>query len=177
MLTINGLSTLGCAVHLARACTPGFWTCCGTSLQPRAIATDWRFRGQDYAAWPALAPMWILMLSCYCANPARRGWHQCSARWCCSAGRARDAEALHPLAMTPVGSAASVVQNRSSSRSSRSACSTSGPWSGSLRPARERPRLRELFLRDHRLHHNAGPGLGVRGRLPANFQVLSDFQT
>ena len=75
LLVIVGSSTLGLALYVW---THGVYTSFWTALRHVAfnlvsIATDCGFASQDYAAWPMLAPVWILMLSCYCANTGSTG--------------------------------------------------------------------------------------------------------
>ena len=69
---------------------------------------------QDYAVWPMFAPMWILMLSCYCANTGSTGGGIKMFR---SLVLFRQASRelwllVHPQAVRPVKIAGQVVQNQ-----------------------------------------------------------------
>jgi trk system potassium uptake protein TrkH len=116
LLAIIGLSTLGLALFVWLA---GVYPEFLTSLRHVAfnlvsIATDCGFVSQDYAEWPILAPMWILMLSCYCANTGSTGGGiKMSRTLVLFRQAARELMLLvHPQAVAPVRVGGNVVQNR-----------------------------------------------------------------
>jgi len=116
MLWVIGLSTLGLALLIWHQ---GVYTDFGTSLRHVAfnlvsIATDCGFVSQDYAAWPMFAPMWILMLSCYCANTGSTGGGIKMVRTLVLFQQAKRELYLlvHPSAVTPVRIGSQVVQNK-----------------------------------------------------------------
>ena len=82
---VIGLSTLGDrAVHLVpTASTTSSGRAAARRLQPRVDRDGRGFVTQDYAIWPVFAPMWMLLLSCYCPAPAPpAAASRCSARCC-----------------------------------------------------------------------------------------------
>jgi len=115
MLAIIALSTLGLAFYIwYEGVYPGF----GASLRHVAfnlvsIATDCGFVSQDYAVWPVFAPMWILMLSCYCANTGSTGGGIKMFRTLVLFQQAARELLLlvHPQAVRPVKIGGQVVQN------------------------------------------------------------------
>jgi len=116
MLWVIGLSTLGLALLIWHQ---GVYTDFWTSLRHVAfnlvsIATDCGFVSQDYAAWPMFAPMWILMLSCYCANTGSTGGGIKMVRTLVLFQQAKRELYLlvHPSAVTPVRIGSQVVQNK-----------------------------------------------------------------
>ena len=75
LLLIVGVSTMGLALVIRlEGVYPSIWTSLRhVAFNLVSIATDCGLVSQDYAAWPMFAPMWILMLSCYCANSGSTG--------------------------------------------------------------------------------------------------------
>ena len=75
MLWLIGLSIFGLALYVwVHGVYPSFWTSLRhVAFNLVSIATDCGFVSQNYATWPMFAPMWILMLSCYCANTGSTG--------------------------------------------------------------------------------------------------------
>ena len=116
LLVIIGLSTLGLTLLIwFEGVYPGFWTSLRhVAFNLVSIATDCGFVSQDYAAWPIFAPMWILMLSCYCANTGSTGGGIKMFRTLVLFRQAgREMQLLvHPQAVAPVRVGGQVVQNR-----------------------------------------------------------------
>jgi trk system potassium uptake protein TrkH len=181
MLMIIGLSTLGVALFIwAHGVYPSF----GTSLRHVAfnlvsIATDCGFVSQDYATWPVLAPMWILMLSCYCANTGSTGGGIKMIRTLVLFRQAaRELLMLvHPQAVTPVRVGGQVVQNQVVFAVLAFVVLYFGVvvvlTFALLGSGLD---FVSAFSAVIACINNAGPGLGVVG--PAsNFQGLTDFQT
>jgi len=116
LLLIIGVSTLGLALIIW---SEGVYPSLLTSLRHVAfnlvsIATDCGLVSQDYAAWPMFAPMWILMLSSYCANTGSTGGGIKMFRTLVLFQQAgRELQLLvHPQAVAPVRVGGQVVQNR-----------------------------------------------------------------
>jgi trk system potassium uptake protein TrkH len=181
MLTVIGLSTLGVAVYIwLHGVYPGF----GTSLRHVAfnlvsIATDSGFVTQDYAVWPPLAPMWILMLSCYCANTGSTGGGIKMFRSLVLFRQAaRELMLLvHPQAVTPVRIGRQVVANQIVFAVLAFVVLYFGTvvvlTFALLGSGLD---FISAFSAVIACINNAGPGLGVVG--PAsNYQGLTDFQT
>ncbi len=144
-----------------------------------SIATDCGFVSQDYAAWPALAPIWILMLSCYCANSGSTGGGIKMFRTLVLFKQAgRELMLLvHPQAVQPVRVGGQVVQNQIVFAVlafvvlyfGTVVALTFALLAGGMD-------FISAFSAIIACINNAGPGLGVVG--PAgNYQGLSDFQT
>ena len=116
MLAIIGLSTVGLALFIWYHGVYGsFWTSLRhVAFNLVSIATDCGFVSQDYAVWPVLAPMWILMLSCYCANTGSTGGGIKMFRTLVLFRQAgRELMLLvHPQAVRPVKIGGQVVQNQ-----------------------------------------------------------------
>ena len=181
MLWLIGLSTLGLSLYVwAHGVYPGF----GTTLRHVAfnlvsIATDCGFVSQDYAVWPAFAPMWILMLSCYCANTGSTGGGIKMFRTLVLFRQAmRELMLLvHPQAVTPVKIGGQVVQNQIVF----AVLAFVVLYFGTVVVLTFALLASGLdfvssFSAVIACINNAGPGLGAVG--PAsNFQVLTDFQT
>jgi trk system potassium uptake protein len=115
LLVIIGVSTLGLAAFIwHHGVYPSFWTSLRhVAFNLVSIATDCGFVSQDYAAWPVLAPIWILMLSCYCANTGSTGGGIKMFRTLVlfeQAGREL-ARLVHPQAVAPVRVGGQVVAN------------------------------------------------------------------
>lgn len=94
---------------------PDFWTSLRhVAFNLVSIATDCGFVSQNYAEWPMLAPMWILMLSCYCANTGSTGGGIKMFRSLVLFKQAAREMLLlvHPQAVTPVRVGGQVVQNQ-----------------------------------------------------------------
>ena len=116
MLAVIGLSVVGVTLYVwFDGVYEGFWTTMRhVSFNLVSIATDCGFVSQDYAVWPMFAPMWILMLSCYCANTGSTGGGIKMFR---SLVLFRQASRelwllVHPQAVRPVKIAGQVVQNQ-----------------------------------------------------------------
>jgi trk system potassium uptake protein TrkH len=116
MLRIIGVSALGIALFVwYQGVYPEFLTSLRhVAFNLVSIATDCGFVSQDYAEWPVLAPMWILMLSCYCANTGSTGGGiKMSRTLVLFRQAARELMLLvHPQAVAPVRVGGNVVQNR-----------------------------------------------------------------
>ena len=181
LLLIIGVSTLGLALIIW---SEGVYPSLLTSLRHVAfnlvsIATDCGLVSQDYAAWPMFAPMWILMLSSYCANTGSTGGGIKMFRTLVLFQQAgRELQLLvHPQAVAPVRVGGQVVQNRivfavlafvvlyfATVVALTFALLLSGLD------------FLSAFSAIIACINNAGPGLGQVG--PAgNYQALSDFQT
>jgi trk system potassium uptake protein TrkH len=116
LLLVIGLSTLGLALLIWReGVYADFWTSLRhVAFNLVSIATDCGLVSQDYAAWPMFAPMWILMLSCYCANTGSTGGGIKMVRTLVLFQQAKRELYLlvHPSAVTPVRIGSQVVQNK-----------------------------------------------------------------
>jgi trk system potassium uptake protein TrkH len=116
LLLAIGLSTLGLALLIWReGVYADFWTSLRhVAFNLVSIATDCGLVSQDYAAWPMFAPMWILMLSCYCANTGSTGGGIKMVRTLVLFQQAKRELYLlvHPSAVTPVRIGSQVVQNK-----------------------------------------------------------------
>ena len=181
MLLIIGLSTLGVALFIwAHGVYPSFWTSLRhVAFNLVSIATDCGFVSQDYATWPVLAPMWILMLSCYCANTGSTGGGIKMIRTLVLFRQAaRELLMLvHPQAVTPVRVGGQVVQNQVVFAVLAFVVLYFGVvvvlTFALLGSGLD---FVSAFSAIIACINNAGPGLGVVG--PAsNFQGLTDFQT
>jgi trk system potassium uptake protein TrkH len=116
MLLVIGISILMLSLFLwLRGVYPGFWTSMRyVSFNLVSLATDCGMVNQNYAVWPMFAPMWILMLSCYCANTGSTGGGIKMFRSLVLFRQAgRELMLLvHPQAVRPVKIAEHVVQNQ-----------------------------------------------------------------
>ena len=181
MLLIIGLSTLGIALLIWY---DGVYLDFATSLRHVAfnlvsIATDCGFVSQDYAAWPVFAPMWILMLSCYCANTGSTGGGIKMVRTLVLFQQAtREILMLvHPQAVRPLRLGGQVVPNRAVF----AVLAFVVVYFGTVVVLTFALMLSRLdfmtaFSAVIACINNAGPGLGQVG--PAsNYEGLSDFQT
>jgi trk system potassium uptake protein TrkH len=181
MLRIIGVSTLGIALFVwYQGVYPEFLTSLRhVAFNLVSIATDCGFVSQDYAAWPALAPIWILMLSCYCANSGSTGGGIKMFRTLVLFKQAgRELMLLvHPQAVRPVRVGGQVVQNQIVFAVlafvvlyfGTVVALTFALLAGGMD-------FISAFSAIIACINNAGPGLGVVG--PAgNYQGLSDFQT
>jgi trk system potassium uptake protein len=181
MLTVIGLSTIGLALYVW---LQGTYLSFPESLRHVAfnlvsIATDCGFVSQDYALWPVFAPMWILMLSCYCANVGSTGGGIKMFRTLVLFRQAgRELMLLvHPQAVRPVKIAGQVVQNQIVF----AVLAFVVLYFGTVVVLTFSLLLSGLdfvsaFSAIIACINNAGPGLGVVG--PAsNYQGLGDFQT
>jgi trk system potassium uptake protein TrkH len=181
MLAIIGISTLGVALYIwLHGVYPSFWTALRhTAFNLVSIATDCGFVSQDYAAWPTFAPMWILMLSCYCANTGSTGGGIKMVRTLVLFQQAKRELYLlvHPSAVTPVRIGGQVVQNKVVF----AVLAFVVLYFGTVVVLTFALLLTGLdfvssFSAIIACINNAGPGLGQVG--PAsNFQGLSDLQT
>jgi trk system potassium uptake protein TrkH len=181
MLAIIGLSTLGVALYIWH---DGVYPTFAASLRHVAfnlvsIATDCGFVSQDYAVWPVFAPMWILMLSCYCANTGSTGGGIKMFRTLVLFRQAsRELMLLvHPQAVRPVKIGGQVVQNQIVFAVLAFVVLYFGTvvvLTFSLLASGLD--FVSAFSAIIACINNAGPGLGVVG--PAsNYQGLTDFQT
>jgi trk system potassium uptake protein TrkH len=181
LLLIIGVSTLGLALIIWSA---GVYPSLLTSLRHVAfnlvsIATDCGLVSQDYAAWPMFAPMWILMLSSYCANTGSTGGGIKMFRTLVLFQQAgRELQLLvHPQAVASVRVGGQVVQNRivfavlafvvlyfATVVALTFALLLSGLD------------FLTAFSAIIACINNAGPGLGLVGP-SGNYQGLTDFQT
>ena len=181
MLMVIGLSTLGLALYIW---LQGTYLTFPESLRHVAfnlvsIATDCGFVSQDYALWPVFAPMWILMLSCYCANTGSTGGGIKMFRSLVLFRQAgRELMLLvHPQAVRPVKIGGQVVQNQIVF----AVLAFVVLYFGTVVVLTFSLLVSGLdfvsaFSAIIACINNAGPGLGVVG--PAsNFQGLTDFQT
>jgi trk system potassium uptake protein TrkH len=181
LLVVIGLSTLGLALLIWHQGVYGdFWTSLRhVAFNLVSIATDCGFVSQDYAAWPTFAPMWILMLSCYCANTGSTGGGIKMVRTLVLFQQAKRELYLlvHPSAVTPVRIGSQVVQNKVVF----AVLAFVVLYFGTVVVLTFALLLTGLdfvssFSAIIACINNAGPGLGVVG--PAsNFQVLTDVQT
>jgi trk system potassium uptake protein TrkH len=181
MLAIIGLSTLGLALYIwLDGVYAGFWTSLRhVAFNLVSIATDCGFVSQDYAVWPIFAPMWILMLSCYCANTGSTGGGIKMFRTLVLFRQAsRELMLLvHPQAVRPVKIGEQVVQNQIVFAVLAFVVLYFGTvvvLTFSLLASGLD--FVSAFSAIIACINNAGPGLGVVG--PAgNYQGLTDFQT
>jgi len=181
MLVIIGLSTLGLALYIwHQGVYAGFPTALRyVAFNLVSIATDCGFVNQDYALWPPFAPMWILMLSCYCANTGSTGGGIKMFRTLVLFRQAARELLLlvHPQAVRPVKIGDHVVQNQIVFAVLAFVVLYFGTvvvLTFSLLASGMD--FVSAFSAIIACINNAGPGLGVVG--PAsNYQGLSDFQT
>jgi trk system potassium uptake protein TrkH len=181
MLAVIGLSTLGVAVFVwHNGVYAGFWTSLRhVAFNLVSIATDCGFVSQDYAIWPMFAPMWMLMLSCYCANTGSTGGGIKMFRTLVLFRQAgRELMLLvHPQAVRPVKIAGQVVQNQIVFAVLAFVVLYFGTvvvlTFALLASGLD---FISAFSAIIACINNAGPGLGLVG--PAsNYQGLTDFQT
>ncbi len=181
LLLIIGVSTLGLALIIW---SEGVYPSLLTSLRHVAfnlvsIATDCGLVSQDYAAWPMFAPMWILMLSSYCANTGSTGGGIKMFRTLVLFQQAgRELQLLvHPQAVASVRVGGQVVQNRIVF----AVLAFVVLYFGTVVVLTFALLLSGLdFLTSFSAIiaciNNAGPGLGLVGP-SGNYQGLTDFQT
>jgi trk system potassium uptake protein len=181
MLLVIGLSTLGITLYIwHRGAYAGFFESLRhVAFNLVSIATDCGFVSQDYAVWPVFAPMWILMLSCYCANTGSTGGGIKMFRSLVLFRQAgRELMLLvHPQAVRPVKIAGQVVQNQIVFAVLAFVVLYFGTvvvlTFSLLATGLD---FVSAFSAIIACINNAGPGLGVVG--PSNnYQVLTDFQT
>ena len=181
MLAIIGLSTLVISLFIwVDGVYESFWTALRyVSFNLVSIATDCGFVNQDYAVWPMFAPMWILMLSCYCANTGSTGGGIKMFRSLVLFRQAsRELMLLvHPQAVRPVKIGGQVVQNQIVFAVLAFVVLYFGTvvvLTFSLLASGLD--FISAFSAIIACINNAGPGLGLVG--PAgNYQGLTDFQT
>jgi len=181
MLAVIGLSALGIALYVWHAGVyPGFFTSLRhVAFNLVSIATDCGFVSENYALWPAFAPMWILMLSCYCANTGSTGGGIKMFRTLVLFRQAgRELMLLvHPQAVRPVKIAGQVVQNQIVFAVLAFVVLYFGTvvvLTFSLLASGLD--FMSAFSAVIACINNAGPALGIVG--PAeNYQILTDFQT
>jgi trk system potassium uptake protein TrkH len=144
-----------------------------------SIATDCGFVNTDYGAWPIFAPMWMLFLSCLCANTGSTGGGIKMFRALVLIKQSfREMFTLvHPQAVAPLKIAAQVVSNRVVYSVlafiflyfMTIVVLTFGLLASGLD-------LTSALTAIIACINNAGPGLNVVG--PAtNYSALSDYQT
>jgi trk system potassium uptake protein TrkH len=181
LLLIIGLSTAGLALLIwFDGVYPSPWTALRhVAFNLVSIATDCGFVSQDYAAWPMFAPMWILMLSSYCANTGSTGGGIKMFRTLVLFRQAgRELQLLvHPQAVAPVRVGGQVVQNRIVF----AVLAFVVLYFGTVVVLTFALLLSGLdFLTSFSAIiaciNNAGPGLGLVGP-SGNYQGLTDFQT
>jgi trk system potassium uptake protein TrkH len=181
MLAVIGLSILGISLYIW---LKGVYATFPQALRYVAfnlvsIATDCGLVNQDYSVWPVFAPMWILMLSCYCANTGSTGGGIKMFRSLVLFRQAgRELMLLvHPQAVRPVKIAGQVVQNQIVFAVLAFVVLYFGTvvvLTFSLLASGLD--FMSAFSAVIACINNAGPGLGIVG--PANnYQVLTDFQT
>ncbi|MBN8441079.1 MAG: TrkH family potassium uptake protein [Thauera sp.] len=75
LLGVIGVSIFVCAAYLAAFDTyPSFLTSLRhVAFNLVSIATDCGFVSQDYDKWPVFVPLWMLLLSCFCASSGSTG--------------------------------------------------------------------------------------------------------
>jgi trk system potassium uptake protein len=181
MFTVIGLSTLGLSLYVwYEGVYAGFFESLRhVAFNLVSIATDCGFVSQDYAVWPVFAPMWILMLSCYCANVGSTGGGIKMFRTLVLFRQAgRELMLLvHPQAVRPVKIAGQVVQNQIVFAVLAFVVLYFGTvvvLTFSLLASGLD--FVSAFSAIIACINNAGPGLGIVG--PAdNYSVLTDFQT
>jgi len=181
LLVIVGLSTVGIAAYIWYE---GVYAEFPVAIRHVAfnlvsIATDCGFVSQDYAAWPVLAPMWILMLSCYCANTGSTGGGIKMFRTLVLFGQAgREVlKLVHPQAVAPVRVGGQLVANQIVFAVLAFVVLYFGAVVAlTFALLASGLDFVSSFSAIIACINNAGPGLGVVG--PAsNYQGLTDFQT
>jgi trk system potassium uptake protein TrkH len=181
MLKIIGVSTLGIALFIwHHGVYPDLWASLRhVAFNLVSIATDCGFVSQDYATWPMLAPMWILMLSCYCANTGSTGGGIKMFRSLVLFKQASREllRLVHPQAVTPVRVGGQVVQNQIVFAVLAFVVLYFGTVVAlTFALLASGLDFISAFSAIIACINNAGPGLGVVG--PAgNYQGLSDLQT
>jgi trk system potassium uptake protein TrkH len=181
LLLIIGASTVGLTLIIwLHGVYPSVWTSLRhVAFNLVSIATDCGLVSQDFAAWPMFAPMWILMLSCYCANTGSTGGGIKMFRTLVlfqQAGRELH-RLVHPQAVAPVRVGGQMVQNRIVF----AVLAFVVLYFGTVVVLTFALLLSGLefltaFSAIIACINNAGPGLGQVG--PAgNYQGLTDFQT
>jgi len=181
MLALLALATLGVTLYIwSGGVYDGFLTSLRyVSFNLVALATTCGFVTQDYAVWPAFAPMIMLMLSCYSCNTGSTGGGIKMFRTLVLFRQAgRELMLLvHPQAVRPVKIAGHVVQNHIVF----AVLAYVVLYFGAVVVLTFSLLASGLdfissFSAIIACINNAGPGLGVVG--PANnYQSLNDFQT
>jgi trk system potassium uptake protein len=181
MLWVIGLSTVVLAMYVwLEGVYPSYLTALRhVAFNLVSIATDCGFVSQDYGTWPPFAPIWILMLSCYCANTGSTGGGIKMFRTLVLFRQAAREMMLlvHPQAVTPVKIRGEVVANRIVF----AVLAFVVLYFGTVVTLTFMLLVSGLdfisaFSAIIACINNAGPGLGVVG--PAsNYQGLTDFQT
>jgi trk system potassium uptake protein TrkH len=181
MLLLIGLSTVGLALFVwLQGVYPSYWTALRhVAFNLVSIATDCGFVSQDFAAWPPFAPIFILMLSCYCANTGSTGGGIKMFRTLVLLKQAsRELMLLvHPQAVTPVKILNQVVSNKIVF----AVLAFVVLYFGTVVTLTFMLLASGLdfissFSAIIACINNAGPGLGVVGP-SSNYQNLTDFQT
>jgi trk system potassium uptake protein TrkH len=181
MLWLIGLSIFGISLYVwAHGVYPGFWTSLRfVAFNLVSIATDCGLVNQDYAAWPMFAPMWILMLSCYCANTGSTGGGIKMFRSLVLFKQASREllRLVHPQAVAPVKIGEQVVANQIVF----AVLAFVVLYFGAVVVLTFALLASGLdfvssFSAIIACINNAGPGLGVVGP-SSNYQGLTDFQT
>jgi trk system potassium uptake protein TrkH len=181
MLWTIGVATLGVSLYVwLHGVYPSFWTCLRhVAFNLVSIATDCGFVSQDYATWPAFAPMSILLLSCYCANTGSTGGGIKMFRTLVLLKQASREMLLivHPQAVTPVKIGGQVVANRIVYAVLAFVVLYFGAVvTLTFMLLASGLDFTSSFSAVIACINNAGPGLGVVGP-SSNFQGLTDFQT
>ena len=181
MLLIIGLAALGVAFYIwLHGVYPSFWTALRhTAFNLVSIATDCGLVSQDYGAWPAFAPMTILMLSCYCANTGSTGGGIKMFRTLVLFRQAaRELFLLvHPQAVTPVKIGGQVVANKIVFAVLAFVVLYFGTVvTLTFMLLASGLDFLSSFSAIIACINNAGPGLGMVGP-SSNYQGLTDFQT
>jgi trk system potassium uptake protein len=181
MLWVIGLSIVALATYIwLKGVYPDYLTALRhVAFNLVSIATDCGFVSQDYGTWPPFAPIWILMLSCYCANTGSTGGGIKMFRTLVLFRQAAREMMLlvHPQAVTPVKIRGEVVANRIVF----AVLAFVVLYFGTVVTLTFMLLVSGLdfisaFSAIIACINNAGPGLGVVG--PAsNYQGLTDFQT
>ena len=181
MLQLVGTGVLVVSVYLwLSGVYPGFTTALRhATFNLVAMATTCGYATQDYAAWPAFAPMVIVMLSCYTCNTGSTGGGIKMFRTLVLLRQAaRELWLLvHPQAVTPVKIRGQVVSNHIVFAVLAFVVLYFGTVvTLTFLLLASGLDFISAFTAIIATINNAGPGLGVVG--PAsNFQGLTDFQT
>ena len=181
MLTLVAIAIAGVTVYIwAHGVYPDFLTALRhVAFNLVAFATTCGFVTQDYAAWPAFAPMVIVMLSCYTCNTGSTGGGIKMFRTLVLLRQAvRELFLLvHPQAVTPVKIRDQVVSNRIVFAVLAFVVLYFGTVvTLTFMLLASGMDFISAFTAIIATINNAGPGLGVVG--PAsNYQGLTDFQT
>ena len=181
MFWLLGVAILGVTVYIwMHGVYPDFWTCLRhVAFNLVAFSTTSGFVTQDYAAWPAFAPMVIVMLSCYTCNTGSTGGGIKMFRSLVLLRQAtRELFLLvHPQAVTPVKIRNQVVSNHIVFAVLAFVVLYFGTVvTLTFMLLASGMDFISAFTAIIATINNAGPGLGVVGP-SSNYQGLTDFQT